>query len=102
MSNAIQGLLTLTAPQMLEEDLVDFFLDGEHQYGFTSLHVRGHSSEHSGMSAIELVTGRQQQVQFQILVNEAQAKDICQRLQSAFDGTGIHYWYLSAPLQGRF
>jgi hypothetical protein len=102
MSTGKSGLLTLTAPQLLEEDLVDFFLDSEHQYGFTSLHVRGHSSEHSGMSAIEQVTGRQQQVQFQILADESQARDICRRLETAFSGAGIHYWYVETPLQGRF
>jgi hypothetical protein len=102
MSIGKPGLLTLTAPQSLEEALVDFFLDSEHQYGFTSLHVRGHSSEHGGMSAIEQVTGRQQQVQFQILVDESQARDICQRLETEYSGVGIHYWYIETPLQGRF
>jgi len=102
MTGENQGLLTLTAPQLLEEDLVDFFLDSEHQYGFTSLHVRGHSSEHGGMSPIEQVTGRQQQVQFQILVNESQAHDICRRLESSFSGVGVHYCFIKAPFQGHF
>jgi hypothetical protein len=102
MSSDNQGLLTLTAPQLLEEDLVDFFLSSEHEYGFTSLHVRGHSSEHSGMSPIEQVTGRQQHVQFQIIVEESQARDICRRLESSFSGVGIHFWFLDSPFQGRF
>ncbi len=102
MSTGKSGLLTLTAPQLLEEDLVDFFLDSEHQFGFSSLQMRGHSSEHSGMSVLEQVTGRQQQVQFQILVDESQARDICQRLETVYSGVGIHYWYIETPLQGRF
>jgi hypothetical protein len=85
----------------MEESLVDFLLDNEHQYGFTSLHVRGHSAEHGDLSLIEQVTGRQQQVQFQILVNESQAGDICKRLESAFPGTGIRYWFLVSSMQGR-
>ena len=100
MSTANQGLLTLTAPQLLEEDLVDFFLGSDQQYGFTSLQVRGHSTDHGGMNVIEQVTGRQQKIQFQILVNEAQARDICQRLKAAYPGVGIHYWFTETALQG--
>ena len=95
-----KGLLTLTAPRTLEEELVDFFLDNEHQHGFTSLHVRGHSAQHGELSPIEQVTGRQHQVQFQVLVNESEARDICKRLESAFSGVGIHYWFLASALQG--
>jgi hypothetical protein len=102
MSTGKRGLLTLSAPQSLEEELVDFFLDSEHQYGFTSLHVRGHSTEHSGMSLIEQVTGRQQRVQFLILADESQARNICERLEAAYSGVGIHYWYIETPLEGRF
>ncbi len=96
-----QGVLTLIAPQAIEEDLVDFFLDNEHQFGFTSFQVRGHSSRHEGMSLIEQVTGRQQRVQFQILMDESQARDVCQRLESAFANVGIRYWFLLASLEGR-
>ena len=100
MTSINQGLLTLTAPRNLEEQLVDFFLDHEHQHGFTSLHVRGHSTEHGKLSAIEQVTGRQHQVQFQVLVNESEAHDICKRLDSAFSGVGIHYWFNASTMQG--
>lgn len=100
MSGANHGLLTLIAPQTIEEDLVDFFLDRDHQHGFTSQHVRGHTSQHTGMSVIEQVTGRQQRVQFQVLVSEEQARDICARLESAFPGAGINYWFLDSPLHG--
>lgn len=100
MSQSNHGILTLIAPQTIEEDLVDFFLDREHQYGFTSQHVRGHTSQHSGMSVVEQVTGRQQRVQFQILVTSEQARDICLRLESSFSGAGINYWYLESSLHG--
>jgi len=96
-----QGMLTLTAPKTIEESLVDFFLDSDHHYGFTSIPVRGHTSDHSGMSMIEQVTGRQEQVQFQILVDEAQAREICLRLEVMFSGAGIHFWFLTASLEGR-
>lgn len=102
MNIAKTGLLTLTAPQLLEEELVDFFLSSEQDYGFTSLNVRGHSSEHRGMSVIEQVTGRQQQVQFQIVVSESEAREICNQLETSYPGVGVHYWYIETPLQGRF
>jgi hypothetical protein len=100
MSTVFDGILTLTAPRTLEEELVDFFLDREHQHGFTSLHVRGHSLEHSQLTPIEQVTGRQHQVQFQVQVNETEAQEICKRLETRFSGTGIHYWFLISTLQG--
>ena len=100
MNDSDNGILTLTAPRTLEEELVDFFLDHDHQHGFTSLHVRGHSSEHGSLSPIEQVTGRHHQVQFQVQANESQAHEICQRLESRFSGVGIHYWFLASTLQG--
>ncbi len=96
-----EGLLVLIASQALEEDLVDFFLDSEHQHGFTSLHVRGHSSQHDGMTLMEQVTGRTRQVQFQILVNESRVEDLCERLAAFFPGAGINYWFLASSNQGR-
>ncbi len=101
MSATNQGMLTLTAPHILEESLVDFFLDSDHHYGFTSMLVRGHSSTHADLSMIEQVTGRQEQVQFQILVDESQAREICLRLEVMFSGAGIHYWFLEATNQGQ-
>jgi hypothetical protein len=101
MSTKNQGLLTLTASQVLEQDLVDFFLDSQHQHGFTTLHARGHSSDHGDLSPMEQVTGRRHQVQFQILVDESEVDDICKRLEAAFPGAKIHYWFLTATRQGR-
>ncbi len=100
MSQSNHGILTLIAPQTIEEDLVDFFLDREHQYGFTSQHVRGHTSQHSGMSVVEQVTGRQQRVQFQILVTSEQARCSFLRLEASFPRAGIHYGDLLASVDG--
>ncbi len=101
MTDAIHGILTLVSSQAIEEDIVDFFLDNEHAHGFTSLHVRGHTSEHAGMSLIEQVTGRQQQVQFQVHVSEPQAREICTSLGERFAGAGIVYWFSETSLHGR-
>jgi hypothetical protein len=96
-----RGLLNLIASRAIEEDLVDFFLDGQHQHGFTSLHVRGHSLDHSDLSPIEQVTGRHQQVQFQVLMEESQVDDTCKRLKETFPGANIHYWFLTTHRQGQ-
>jgi len=101
MTDAAYGILTLVTPQSIEEDIVDFFLDSEHAQGFTSLHVRGHTSQHTGMSLIEQVTGRQHRVQFQVLVGEPQARAICKSLGERFAGAGIVYWFSLASLHGR-
>ncbi len=101
MNDPQHGLLTLIAPQSLEEELVDFFLDSEHQHGFTSLQVHGHSLQHGGLSVIEQVTGRQQKIQFQVLVDESEARDICQRLKAVFSDAGIHFWLTPTVMQGR-
>ena len=100
MNAPIKGILTLIVPQMLEEDVVDFFLGQEDPQGFTSLQVRGHSSRHGGMSVIEQVTGRQQMVQFQVLIDQPQVEEICECLKALFPGTGIRYWFLATTLQG--
>ena len=102
MSGVNQGVLTLTAPRAIEEELVDSFLDNQHEHGFTSLHVRGHSSDHSDLSPIEQVTGRQQQVQFQIFVDESEADEICERLKATFADVGMRYCFLLSSRQGHF
>lgn len=101
MNELATGLLTLIVPQAIEEGVVDFFLDSEHAHGFTSLNVRGHTSEHAAMTLIEQVTGRQQQVQFQVLTDESTARDICARLGARFHGARIVYWFSATSMQGR-
>lgn len=101
MTQTSHGILTLVTPQAIEEDIVDFFLDSEHAQGFTSLHVRGHTSQHTGMSVIEQVTGRKHQAQFQVLVSEPQARAICEALGERFAGAGIMYWFSETSLSGR-
>ncbi len=100
MNSTTQGVLTLIAPKAIEEDLVDFFLDSEHQHGFTSLKVDGHSSHHADMTLIEQVTGRKQQAKFQILLSESEAREVCKRLEREFAGSGMKYWFLVSSLQG--
>lgn len=101
MTDAIHGILTLVTPRAIEEDVVDFFLGSEHAHGFTSLDVRGHTSEHGGLTVIEQVTGRQHQVQFQVLVAEPQAHAICKSLGERFAGAGIVYWFSVTSVYGR-
>jgi hypothetical protein len=96
-----QGILYLIAPIAIEEDLIDFFLDREHEYGFTTQRVSGHSQKHHGMSLTEQVTGRQQRVRFQVQLSAPEVEALRQRLQERFKGAGIHYWFVPSSISGR-
>lgn len=85
-------LVIINAPSSLEEMLVDCLLTLENEHGFTSLPVNVHHHENKGLSLKEQVTGRQQQICFQIHVGEAAAKTLLARLKDEFAGAGIQYW----------
>jgi len=88
------GILVLIAPTAIEEDMVDFLLGREHPQGFSSQRISGHSAQHEGLTATEQVTGRQQRVQFQIQLTQAEADNILLDLQTSFKGVGIHHWFV--------
>lgn len=85
-------LVIINAPSSLEEILVDCLLTLENEHGFTSLPVNVHHHENKGLSLKEQVTGRQQQICFQIHVDEAGAMLLLTRLKEEFTGAGIQYW----------
>jgi hypothetical protein len=90
-------LLTLLAPPAMEETLVDWLLEIEAEYGFSSVPVRGHSSRHQGLSLAEQVSGRRQQIRFEIHLPATRADALVQQLRADFQGAGLHYWIV--PLQ---
>lgn len=85
-------LLTILAPPATEETLVDWLLEVESEYGFSSVPVSGHSSGHHGLSLLEQVTGRKQQVRFEIHLPVAETQPLLQKLRADFQGAGLHYW----------
>jgi len=98
--NDSQGILVLIAPTAIEEDLVDFLLAEEHEQGFSSRRINGHSARHEGLTALEQVTGRQQHVSFQIQTSREVADEMLKRLQISFKGVGIHYWFVPVSNAG--
>lgn len=85
-------LLTLIAPPSLEEPLVDWLLQFESRYGFSSYSVNGHSSRHEGLSLAEQVSGRKRQIRFEMHLPEGEWEPLIERLKRDFPGTGLHYW----------
>ena len=85
-------LITLVTSPAVEEALVDWLLDIESEYGFSSFPVRGHSSSHTGLSLPEQVSGRKEQVRFEMHLPESELVPLLEKLKQNFTGTGLHYW----------
>jgi hypothetical protein len=98
--SADQGILVFIAPIVIEENLVDFLLDREHEYGFSSERISGHTEKHGAMSMTEQVTGRQRRVRFEVQTTATEAQDVIRRLEELFRGAGIHYWFTPVTLSG--
>lgn len=94
-------LFTLIAPPSLEEPLVDWLLEFESEYGFSSFPVSGHSSRQAGLTLAEQVSGRKRQVRFEMHLPETEWQPLVERLRRDFAGAGIHYWVSPVIEQGR-
>jgi hypothetical protein len=94
-------LLTLIAPPSLEEPLVDWLLEFESEYGFSSFPVNGHSSRHEGLTLAEQVSGRRRHIRFEMHLPETELSALIERLKGDFAGAGLHYWVLPILGHGR-
>lgn len=94
-------LLTLIAPPSLEEPLVDWLLEFESEFGFSSFPVNGHSSRHGGLTLAEQVSGRKRQVRFEMHLPDNEWRPLVERLNRDFAGAGIHYWVSPIIEHGR-
>lgn len=94
-------LLTLIAPPNLEETLVDWLLEFESDYGFSSFAVNGHSSRHAGLSLAEQVSGRKRQIRFELHLPDTELASLVEGLKRDFAGTGLHYWVVPVLDHGR-
>jgi Protein of unknown function (DUF3240) len=92
-------LLVLNVPSALEEAVVDCLLTLESEHGFSSFPVNVHHHENKGLSLAEQVSGRQQQICFQVSIDEAGARLLLNRLKEEFAGAGIQHWVV--PMLGR-
>jgi hypothetical protein len=92
-------LLVMNAPPALEEDLVDYLLSLPFIEGFTSFQANGHGQS-TGLNVSEQVTGRQQRIQFEIILAEELAAAVLGGLTQQV-GPGITYWQLPVTQPGR-
>jgi Protein of unknown function (DUF3240) len=87
-------LVVLYAPRALEDAIVDLLLSLEAGRGFSSFPVNRHHHESQGLSLAEQVSGRQQQVCFQIQTGEQASDLLVQQIRVEFGGAGIFYQVL--------
>ena len=87
-----QYLITITVSPDLEENLVDWLLEVESHTGFSSFPMHGHSSQPENLTLAEQVSGRKQQVRFQIHLPAAELEHFVGKLKEDLRGTGLHYW----------
>lgn len=92
MNEFEQALVVVTTAPTLEEPLIDWLLAREHETGFTSMPVFGHSSRHDHLSSAEQVSGRQRRLQFQVQLSLAHSAQFLQELLEEFEGADLHYW----------
>ncbi|MBE0469682.1 MAG: DUF3240 family protein [Methyloprofundus sp.] len=87
-------LVTINAPPLLEETVVDCLLAIESADGFSSLVVNAHTNDHQHMSLAEQVAGTQRQIRFQMYIPEQKLNGLIAALKRDFSGSGIHYWVM--------
>ncbi|HIG70018.1 MAG TPA: DUF3240 domain-containing protein [Myxococcales bacterium] len=84
-------LLTLIATPELEERLVDWLLEANHE-GFTTFRCQGHGVHADRLSTAEQVAGRQRQIAFWLQLPEGEAEVVIRGLSNSFGGAGLHFW----------
>jgi len=94
-------LLVLVSRPEVEESLVDWLLGRTEISGFSSHKIDGHSRDHMQLSLAEQVTGRRQQVMFQVELRYDEAQILLQKLKLYFPGMGVHYWMTPVLESGR-
>jgi len=99
----MKTLLTLVVPCVLEEDTADFLLaHPEWASGFTTVAAYGHGASKHSRSTAEEVCGRTVQTQFQIVTDEAAARDLIAELQAQARTPGLAWWMSPVIDFGRF
>lgn len=95
-------LLTLIVPWAMHETIEDLLLAyPEIVPGFSASTVDGHGGEARLASVAERVRGHARQMRFQLLVDEAGAREILGLLSSRFADSGIFYWLIPVTEAGR-
>lgn len=85
--------LTLVAGRELREELFDYLSEqADLASGFTASEASGHGPEIRLHSAAEQVKGRADRVLVRIIIEEAAADRLIERLRTQFVGTHLIYW----------
>lgn len=87
-------LLTIIAPQGLEEGLIDWLLAHHPTTRFSSQPVDCHGVAHEILTAAEQVTGRQRRTEIRLQVPVETARALCLALGQVFPHSEIHYWLM--------
>lgn len=96
-----QVLVVLTSSPANESELIDWLLSREHEVGFTSSAVHGHSANYQHLSVAEQVLGRQRRQQIQVLLQHALLDDFLDTLRAQLGDIDLHYWVLPVLAGGR-
>jgi len=101
MQQDFNCLLILDVPEMLETAVVDWLLEQnlDHVFAHYPLHVCGH--DQSGMSTLEQVNGRKQEIRFEVLIHQALIDSHLQQLEQAFQGAEVRYRVVDVLKNGK-
>lgn len=100
--NTQEYLVTFNLSPRIEEAFVDCLLTFEAEKGFSSFPIRAHDHKNQNLSISEQVTGRQDQIRFQMYIPEQALEELINTLKTEFSGSGIHYWVMPVIEQGSF
>ncbi len=84
--------LELLAAPELEEGLIDLLLVEAGTEVFTTTASFTHGLHHARLDALEKVLGRNHSLSVRLLLTDAQARELLQRLRERLPGSGIRYW----------
>jgi hypothetical protein len=91
MNQDFNCLLVLDVPEMLETAIVDWLLDQQLDHVFTQYPVQVCGHDQSGMTALEKVNGRKQEVRFEVLIHQQNTDTHIQQLVTAFQDAAVRY-----------
>ncbi|MEW5768842.1 MAG: DUF3240 family protein [Pseudomonadota bacterium] len=94
--------LTLAAPRHLEDELVEQLLaHPDWAAGFTLFNAEGYSTDPERLSAQELVRGRADRCEVQIVLAAEHAQALLQHLKQCFPKRDVAYWLTPVTEFGR-
>ncbi len=101
MNQNFNCLLILDVPEMLETAVVDWLLDQQLDHVFTHYPVQVCGHDQSGMTALEKVNGRKQEVRFEVLIHQQNTDSHIQQLVTAFQDAAVRYRVVDVVLNGQ-